>query len=96
MLPLPEPARGFRDRLVGGVCLWRSPMLRKDELIFTVVIVNVSMARLRLFARLWRRFALWNLFHGSRSAVSALRCQNRAGYSVTAVTSRTKSEKIFG
>src|SRR5215469_16853738 len=46
------------------VCLRRSPMLRKKELIIILAIVSVSMARLRLFARLRWLFARWTLFHG--------------------------------
>ena len=38
-------------------------MRRKGELIFTLAIVSVSTARLRLFARLRLRFARWVLFH---------------------------------
>jgi hypothetical protein len=46
-------------------------MLRNGELIFTLVIVSVSMARLRMFARLRWRFAHWNLFHDGRSGLYA-------------------------
>ena len=38
-------------------------MPRDGELIFAVAIVNVPMARLRLFAPLRRRFAWWRLGH---------------------------------
>ena len=53
------------------------------KLIFILAIVSVSMARSRLFARLRRRFARWTLFHGGRSALCAIRCQNRVKGSVT-------------
>jgi hypothetical protein len=44
-------------------------MLRNGELIFTLVIVSVSMPRLWMFARLRWRFAHWNLFHDGRSGL---------------------------
>src|SRR5215469_18331220 len=66
-------------------------MLRKGELISILAIVSVSMARLRLFARLRRRFARWTLFHGGRSALCEVRCQNRVEGTVTAITSRRDS-----
>src|SRR6516225_5526573 len=65
-------------------------MPRKGELIFMLAIVSGSMARLRLFAP-WRwRFARWT-FHGGRSALCAVRCQNRVEGSVTAITFRRNS-----
>src|SRR6516225_12274373 len=50
---------------------WRGPMLHNRELIFAVVIVNIPMARLRLFARLRRRFARWQLGHRSTPSVGS-------------------------
>src|SRR5215472_15255323 len=66
-------------------------MLRKGELISILAIVSVSMARLRLVARFRRRFARWTLFHGGRSALCVVRCQNRVEGTVTAITSRRDS-----
>jgi hypothetical protein len=40
-------------------------MLHSEELIFALAIVNVPMARLRLFAPLLRRYACWRLGHRS-------------------------------
>jgi len=55
-----------------------------------LAIVSGSMARLRLFAP-WRwRFAHWT-FPGGRSALCAVRCQNRVEGSVTAITFRRNS-----
>jgi hypothetical protein len=45
------------------------PVLHGGKLIFAVVIVNVPMARLRLFPRLRRRFACWRLRHRSTPLV---------------------------
>ena len=45
--------------LVGGVCLWRSPMLRNGELIFAIAIVDISTARLQSFTRLRRRCGIF-------------------------------------
>src|SRR6516164_183376 len=65
-------------------------MPRNGELIFMLAIVSGSMARLRLFAP-WRwRFAHWT-FPGGRSALCAVRCQNRVEGSVTAITFRRNS-----
>ena len=47
-------------------------MLRNGELIFAVAIVNVPMTRLRLFARMWQRFARWRLGHCSHYTDSKL------------------------
>jgi hypothetical protein len=59
-------------------------MLRNGELIFTLVIVSVSMARLRMFARLRWRFAHWNLFHDGRFRAlgSGLKLAHRKGAGV--------------
>src|SRR6516225_2663244 len=66
-------------------------MLREGELIVILAIVSGLMARLRLYARLRWRFARWTLFHGGRSALYAMRCQNRVEGSVTAITFRRNS-----
>src|SRR5215469_10317413 len=63
-------------------------MLRKGELISILAIVSVSVARLRLFGRLRRRFAHWTFLHGGRSALCGMRCKNRVEVTVTAITSR--------
>jgi hypothetical protein len=55
-LARPSIGRLAARRLDRRVRQWRGPMLHSGELIFPVVIVNVPTARLRLFARLRRRF----------------------------------------